>query len=389
VSDLPGAFASVLSALTTLPVWLLLGLAVAGWVVLFGPPLGDIDIAAFRHQWGSWVWVEAIAFSILFIARMGEGSVRAYWSHKATVADRRPLRFVQLDHECWWHLAKQQDDSYVSQIRTDILMSNTSHRPIKIVKAQLLRPRADLAQVTPLIPGRVSPEGGVHYDIPAHGTARASIHIMARGSLAHRRTPLSVTVKLTDQYGEEYKLRCFGIPTNDPTDPKPGLLQRAKIGIQFPAARHREAAVPERPVMPWVYDSAPESIGIADAILKEERRSYAANRRPKGGLGSLNAGLQSEPNYGATAQGNIPKLLWDAGKGTPLASPNLNRLLALHSSPDSFAKENVGCYLISRLDKEMPSADIAYFVFLALHRLNRTIDALTTARQFLCGDKVF
>jgi hypothetical protein len=46
-------------------------------------------------------------------------------------------------------------------------------------------------------------------------------------------------------------------------------------------------------------------------------------------------------------------------------------------------------YLLSQLHRESPFADVAYFVFLALHRMGRTIDALKTARTFLAGDKVF
>jgi hypothetical protein len=139
--------------------------------------------------------------------------------------------------------------------------------------------------------------------------------------------------------------------------------------------------------MPWSYDPALESIGIAEAILKEERRSYAANGRRSGGLGSLNVGLQSEPNYGWTTEGKVPKLLWDVGAAKPIASPNLDRLLSLHSSLDPAARENLDRYLLSRLDRDAPFADVGYFVFLALHRMNKTIDALTTARQFLSGDK--
>lgn len=203
MSDLPGAFASILSALTTLPIWLLLGLAVACWVALFAPPTGGIDIEAFRHQWGPWMWIGAIAFSVLFIARAMEACLRAYWSHKATVAAHRPLRFVHLHHECWWHLTEQRNGASVSQVRTDIQVSNTSDHPIQIVKVHLVRPRADVWPASALTPGNVSSDGAAHYDIPAHGTARVWVHLIAHGSLARRGTPISLTIKLTDQYGEE------------------------------------------------------------------------------------------------------------------------------------------------------------------------------------------
>jgi len=146
VSDLPGALASILSALTTLPVWLLLGLAIVGWVIIFAPTLGNIDMGAFRHEWGPWVWIGAIAFSILFVARAAEACVWAYWSHREIVAGRRVLRFVPLQQQSWWHLAKQQDDSYISQIKTDIHISNISDRPIEIVNVHLFRPRTEIVR---------------------------------------------------------------------------------------------------------------------------------------------------------------------------------------------------------------------------------------------------
>ena len=295
MSDLPGALASILSALTTLPVWLLLGLAIVGWVIIFAPTLGNIDMGAFRHEWGPWVWIGAIAFSILFVARAAEACVWAYWSHREIVAGRRVLRFVPLQQQSWWHLAKQQDDSYISQIKTDIHISNISDRPIEIVNVHLFRPRTEIVRAVALVPGRVSPNGRAYYDVPARGTVRASIHIMARGSLAHQGTPLSITVKLTDQYGEEYAVRLLKIHTDDPPARKPDVWQRVKSGFKLPIAGHRKIAAPERPIMPWVYDPSPDHVALAEAILKEEKRSYAANGRIRGGLGSLNVGLQSEP----------------------------------------------------------------------------------------------
>jgi len=53
MSDIPvTAVSSFLSVLRTLPVWLLAGLAVAGYAILFAPAFAGIDPADFRTQWG-------------------------------------------------------------------------------------------------------------------------------------------------------------------------------------------------------------------------------------------------------------------------------------------------------------------------------------------------
>ena len=57
-----------LSVLRTLPVWVLAGLALAGYAVLFIPAFGGIDPTGFRTQWGVWVWIEALVFSVLALA---------------------------------------------------------------------------------------------------------------------------------------------------------------------------------------------------------------------------------------------------------------------------------------------------------------------------------
>jgi hypothetical protein len=52
-------------------------------------------------------------------------------------------------------------------------------------------------------------------------------------------------------------------------------------------------------------------------------------------------------------------------------------------------KGEVERYLLSHLHKGSPYADVAYFDFLALHRMGRTVDALTAAKARLAGDKQF
>ena len=61
-----------------------------------------------------------------------------------------------------------------------------------------------------------------------------------------------------------------------------------------------------------------------DIILNEEKRSYKANGRSRGGLGSLNVGLQSEPDGGWTEEGRYPNF-----SGTNLKPKLLRHLMQL------------------------------------------------------------
>jgi hypothetical protein len=149
------------------------------------------------------------------------------------------------------------------------------------------------------------------------------------------------------------------------------------------------AAEQETPHIHWTYEAGHSYLDLCQAILEEERRSYAARGRRVGKLGSLNVGIQSEPNSGWTQEGHVPELLWEKGRGTRLSSKNLDRLLGVHAGLNRKGKRNLENYLFAQLSKESPFADVGYFVFLVLHRMGRTIDALQTARTNLAGDKVF
>src|SRR5258707_2666382 len=117
MSDFPATVVGpLLSVLRTLPVWVLAGFALAGYAVLFAPAFGGVDPTDFRTQWGVWVWIEALTFSILTIARGMDAGVNAYRAHRQAADSSRALRLVPRQLQSWWHLAKQQDDSFVSQI---------------------------------------------------------------------------------------------------------------------------------------------------------------------------------------------------------------------------------------------------------------------------------
>jgi hypothetical protein len=85
----------------------------------------------------------------------------------------------------------------------------------------------------------------------------------------------------------------------------------------------------------------------------------------------------------------VPELLWPKDNAQIITSDNLQRLLGISESLSQQSRPNFDFFLLSQLHIDSEFADVAYFVFLALHRLGRTVDALRTARTWLKGDKVF
>lgn len=218
----PAGVGSFLATLRTLPIWLLGGLAIAGYAVLFAPAFGGIDPTAFRNQWGIAAWIWAMSFSILTITRGLDAGISVYREHRKAIDDRRALRLVPHHHQCWWHLAKQQDDSFVSQIRIDVEAANLTDRPVRILKVRLIRPRMKgaLLHADVTLPKDGSPYYSNKHAVPPHGTVKASVHVMVRGRLAPEGVPLRVTLGITDQFGEEYRLKGLIIPTPDSKFPR-------------------------------------------------------------------------------------------------------------------------------------------------------------------------
>ncbi|MBK5125886.1 hypothetical protein IQ288_39420 [Burkholderia sp. R-69980] len=389
--DAAGAVGPILTALRALPVWVLGGLAVAGYAVLFLPAFGAITPVAldgFRANWGVWAWVEAVAFSTLAIGRAIDSGVTSYRLRRHTARDRKALVLVPRLHP-WWYLAKQQDDSYASQISLRVDASNLTDQPVRILSVKLIRPRHrdEVVNADVMLPMEGSPYHSPRHQVPANGAAEASVHIMVRGSLGRQGKPIRVTICLTDQSGEEYRLKGIRIPSRN--QPLPPVPWRERIAAATQKLKHFFGDKDLGPVPPaiWQHEGRFQDV---DLILAEERRNYAANGRTRGGLGSLNVTLQSEPNHGWTREGAVPRLLWEREEGQPAVdSPNFSRLMRLYASFDDAAKGDFEDYLLSHLNKLSVYADVAYFVFLALHRMGRTVDGVAAAQANLAGDKVF
>jgi hypothetical protein len=269
--------------------------------------------------------------------------------------------------------------------------ANLTDHPVRIIKARIIRPKPKgiLVHGEVMLPAEGSPYHSDKHAVPPRDTATASLHIMARGALVRKGKTLRATIGITDQFGQEYRLKRLVIPTNDTPLEKIPLKKRipsllSSIRQILKSREQIEAAVP-LPV-DWQHGGRFDAV---DLVLNEEKRAYAANNRKRGGLGSLNVTLQSEPNNGWSEVGKVPDLLWTKEKAKTISSPNLDRLLRIHDSLAKSEKEALERYLISHLNRKSLYFNIGYFIFSALHRMGKTESALVVARANLSGDAEF
>jgi hypothetical protein len=387
-----GAVSSFLSVLRTLPVWLIAGLALTFFAVLFAPAFGGVDLTRFRSEWGVWLWIGGLTFSILAVTRSIDSGIANYALRQRRAEARRALRLVPRATQCWWYLAKQRDDSFISQITFDVEAANLTDHPVRIVKGRLIRPRTrgEVVHASVMLPKRGSPYHSESHAIPPRDTATASVHLMMRGALARQGEKLRATIEITDQYGDEYRLKRVVFGSKNLPLPQASLIERVKVYLTraFPSRSFSDTK-PEDLLPPppeWKHEGRFEAV---DLILNEERRNYTANGRERGGLGSLDVTLQSEPNFGWTEVGKVPNLLWSKDEARTIGSDNLARLIGTHASLAPAEKIGLEQYLLSHLDRRSPYADIAYFIFLGLHRMGKSAAALEASRLRLSGDKEF
>jgi hypothetical protein len=381
-----GAIGSILTALRALPIWLLAGLALAAYGMLFIPPVGNVDATGFRSTWGVWIWITALTFTALTLARCFDAAIAGYREYRRSREARQVLKLIPRHQQRWWHLAKQRDDTYMTQMSLDVDAINLTDRPIRIMKVRIVKPRsAKIVHADASLPAAGTTYHSSRHPVPPRGTVPVSIHVMARGRLAAQGTPLRVTFGITDQAGEEHYVKVI-LDSQDKRAPRQSL--RAYIAAKVERVRNVTAPKNEsifNPPSAWQHGGKFEAV---DLILQEERRHYAACGRQRGGLGSLNISLQSEPNYGWTEEGKVPNLLWRNEDAKKVGSENVDRLMKIHGALVPSDRVELELYLLSHLHARSEYADVAYFIFLVLHRMGRTPDALRAARASLREDKV-
>jgi hypothetical protein len=212
----PGTIASILANLRNIPLWVFAGLAVAGYTVLFAAPANGVNISAFRHQWGAWVWIEAVAFSALALAKATDLIASHAWVIRTKQMDR-PLRLVLRYSGRRWYLARQPDGSFITQISLDVDVTNLTDHPVRLVATRLIRPspKQDLINAVVMLHGPDQFRGAADM-VPPHRAATANLFFLVHRAVAPQGTSLRVTVGITDQFGHEYRLNAIRVRGTQP-----------------------------------------------------------------------------------------------------------------------------------------------------------------------------
>jgi hypothetical protein len=370
--------APILNAFRSVPFWVLIGFAISALTLLVAPSPKGIDLAAFKAAYGHWIWTAFVASTCLAMARLLDGLARFIADTRERTRSSKGLTILLIERESWWHAAKQQDETMMSQISVTAQIVNNHDKPLRILNVSLLKPSGhEISHADASIPVPGTYYHSSQQAIPAGDAAKATIHLMVRGLISKQGTIAKIVLAIADQRAHTYKVKCR-LRTSD----KPS--ERKRNGLPF-----RRRVVAELPLpTPSIWSRA-KDFDELNVILREEQRAYAAKGRRSGHLGSLNVTLQSEPNHGWSRDGQIPELLWEADKAVVISSPNLDKMLRLLQKADEASRADMESYLLSHLCRPSEFADVAYFIFLALHRQHRTCDALEEAQKFLAGDRKF
>jgi hypothetical protein len=195
---------NILTALHRAPFWLLAGLAIAGYVILFASPgFAGIDVTGFRAKWGAWIWAGTVVSTVLALACAIDAACRRLpqWWREWTY---RPLRIEPFLPACRWSLTKQQDGSLFSQVMLPFDVLNTEIGAVDVVRAWLIRPHVRPELVQPLL---------LHCDIPAQTSKRLSITFLVRRALGTKGQTLHLTIGLMGHTTRKYSIKVMVAPT--------------------------------------------------------------------------------------------------------------------------------------------------------------------------------
>ncbi|MGA9601874.1 MAG: hypothetical protein WBS22_16760 [Methylocystis sp.] len=111
------AISPILSALRTLPIWILCGLALAGLAILYAPAFGGIDPSGFRKDLGVRIWVGTIVCTALAVVRLIEFCITSYATHrKARIIRTKPfIILAKTIHEKLLAYGKLNDSTYIDE----------------------------------------------------------------------------------------------------------------------------------------------------------------------------------------------------------------------------------------------------------------------------------
>lgn len=333
-----------LSHLKDVPLWVLLGISIAsgGSIILFG---SDFSRATFVGI--SCIALLFVALTITRILALTVVGVRAWLAAR----DEARILHVTVQGRSRWHLARQPDDTYLTQISIDALVKNRTDEPLSLVRATAVKPKILRGEV---VSGFISIEGEDGC-IPPRKSRSVHIHMMvrARPNWAPD-TVVSAVFAISDDEGRERRF--------------PVILRNSG----------GKAAPPKKPPEQVFAIQDPNERAVV-SVLQLELKRYEANGRRTGGLGSVTF----KPYGPERCDTSMPR----GAQPMALSSDNLDTLIALRGRLDETERGALLQQLLARLDAHEDYLSISYFIVLALIKFGHLHDALEHAGRLPADDR--
>ena len=351
-------------ALKDLPAWLFTAFAVASGLLLFVPQINS----ELPKDYRPWLVISLVVFGVLAVFKLINVLVAAWRVGRTEAKARKTFHMTPIAQHCHWSVAKQADESLVTQIVEDFAVKNQSSMPIGLMRARVIKPTIRGEVLHDMITVR---EQRGHM----HGTAYTSDYriapgtsLPARAMVMIRGTPrkdegdaLTVVFGISDEDGNEQRVSvvCRGM-----RKPKPGDLPKPVEALHT------------------IVDPIEKDVA---SVLQTELSRYELNDRQAGGLGSVHiimAGAEIKQLGGdmriMQATGN-QEIVSEPGTAE-IKSDNLDALLTLYSRLTSDdERERFSNALLNRLQDDKGYARVAYLIVLLLWKIGLLVEALEAA----------
>ncbi len=280
---------------------------------------------------------------------------------------RQTLRILAQTRGCWWHMGSMADKPAM-QVVADWHITNITGDPVYLLKARIVNPFTEGHVFTRHCKQNVYG----HYPILPRATTEARSDFWIIPPVRNIGEDLKATVVLTDQYGNDHKVKNVFFRGPKPKEPQ-------------------EKGLPTEPISSIADDLEKAVV----AVLKAEVLRYKQCGRKVGGLGSIETVVAGHRYKGIGTEWREPESPKNQSiilntEEVGISSDNADALLGLYGrSRGDVEKERFTNALLVRLSKKTEYASIGYFILYVLFSIGRLHDALLKASQDLRGDGAY
>lgn len=356
-----------LKVIKDLPLWVLVGLTIAGSILIFAPGIAPVVPSTAKP----WMIVATVLFGALAIARAAALLIEQIPQWRSARAARRKFHITPNPQQSFWHSPRQPDDSIMTQVAARLFVKNLTDDPLTLVSVRLVKPRiggevvssdVSVRAVGSNIYGDAFSSGHV---IPPRMSLPASAHLMIRGvPWREPKNQVRVVIALRDDEGWE---------------------ERVKMTMRVMPKAQAAAALPSLELVSLLSDPIEKEVA---AVLQAELARYEKCGRQSGGLGSIHLLLAGHemPSFGGDSwKPNSPKSqsLYARPGEVELGSDNLESLMTYYGRLSEDERKRFATALLDRIDPDRGYLRVTYFIVCALWKAGKLPEALNHVKARL------